>query len=206
MKKLLIVLLSLIPTTGLAQQPAAPKLPPGTYAVFETSMGTFTCELYSRQAPVAVENFIGLAEGTKKYTDPKTGKVTSGKPFYNGITFHRVIDGFMIQSGDPTGTGTGGPGYFFQNETSPGLKHDREGRLSMANSGKDRNGSQFFVTLAAKPLLDGGYTIFGQVVDGMDVVKKIGKVPTVVPAGGREKSRPTTSVVLKKVTIQRIKG
>jgi peptidyl-prolyl cis-trans isomerase A (cyclophilin A) len=100
MKKLLIVLLSLIPaTTVLAQQTAAAKLQPGTYAVFETSMGTFTCELYSRQAPVAVENFIGLAEGTKKYTDPKTGKVTSGKPFYNGITFHRVIDGFMIQSG-----------------------------------------------------------------------------------------------------------
>src|SRR5262245_6328620 len=206
MKKLLIVLLSLIPAAALAQQPAAPKLGPGTYAVFETSMGTFTCELYSRQAPVAVENFIGLAEGTKRYADPKTGKVTSVKPFYNGITFHRVIDGFMIQSGDPTGTGTGGPGYFFQNETSPGLKHDREGRLSMANSGKDRNGSQFFITLAAKPLLDGGYTIFGQVVDGMDVVKKIGKVPTVVPAGGREKSHPTTNVILKKVTIQRVKG
>src|SRR5262245_59356176 len=125
MTKLILILLL------MAQE--KPKLNPGTYAVFETSLGTFTCELFERQAPVTVQNFIGLAEGTKQYTDPKTGKVTSGKPFYNGIKFHRVIDGFMIQSGDPTGTGTGGPGYVFQNEIVQQLRHDREGRLAMAN-------------------------------------------------------------------------
>jgi peptidyl-prolyl cis-trans isomerase A (cyclophilin A) len=204
MKKLVIILSMLTATAALAQDKA--KLAPGVYAVFDTSMGTFTCELYQQQAPVTVENFIGLAEGTKRYTDPRTGKVTSGKPYYDGSLFHRVIDTFMIQSGDPTGTGMGGPGYFFQNETSPQLKHDREGRLSMANSGPNRNGSQFFVTLAPRSSLDGGYTIFGQVVSGMDVVKKIGKVPTKVPEGGRKKSRPVTDVILKKVTIQRVRS
>jgi len=202
MKKLALILV--LATTALAQE--KPKLGPGVYAVFDTSMGSFTCELYQRQAPVAVDNFIGLVEGTRHYTDPRTGKVTSGRPYYDGITFHRVIDAFMIQSGDPTGTGAGGPGYFFQLEVSPQLKHDREGRLSMANTGRpNTNGSQFFVTLAPRSLLDGKYTVFGQVVDGMDVVKKIGKVPTKTQPGGTEKSRPVTNVLLKKVTIQRVK-
>src|SRR5688572_7953786 len=107
-------------------------LRPGTYAHFETSMGNFTAELYTRQAPNTVGNFVSLVNGTKDWTHPKTGQVMKGKRFYDGLTFHRVIDGFMIQSGDPTGTGTGGPGYRFPDEFAPTLKHDREGRLSMA--------------------------------------------------------------------------
>ncbi len=180
------------------------KLKAGVYAHFETSMGAFTCELYERQAPVTVANFIGLADGTKEYKDPRTGRPTKGKPWYDNTTFHRIVDGFMIQGGDPTGTGTGEPGYKFQNETSPELKHDREGRLSMANSGPNTNGAQFFITLAPKDYLDGGYTIFGQVVEGMDVVKKIGKVPVEAGPGG-ERSKPLTPVTLKKVTIERVK-
>ena len=180
------------------------KLKAGVYAHFETSMGAFTCELYERQAPVTVANFIGLAEGTKEYKDPRTGRPTKGKPWYDNTTFHRIVDGFMIQGGDPLGNGTGEPGYIFQNETSRELKHDREGRLSMANRGPNTNGAQFFITLAPKDYLDGGYTIFGQVVEGMDVVKKIGKVPVEAGPGG-EKSKPLTPVTLKKVTIERVK-
>lgn len=171
------------------------KLPPGTYAHFQTSMGNFTCELFERQAPTTVANFIGLAEGTK----------IKGKRFYDGTVFHRVIDGFMIQGGDPTGTGAGGPGYKFADEFARGLTHNREGRLSMANSGPNTNGSQFFITLRPTSSLDGKHAVFGQVVEGMEVVKAIGKVKTIVPPGGREKSRPVTKVVLKKVAIERIK-
>jgi cyclophilin family peptidyl-prolyl cis-trans isomerase len=178
-----------------AQENAAPrKLRPGIYARFETSMGNFTCELYQFQAPNTVANFIGLAEGTK----------IKGKRFYDNTTFHRVIDRFMIQGGDPTGTGTGGPGYKFNDEIS-NLKHDREGRLSMANSGPNTNGSQFFITLGPVSQLDGKYTLFGQVVEGMEVVRQMGKVPVEVPRGGREKSHPIKPVMLKKVTIDRVK-
>ena len=174
-----------------------PKLAPGFYAVFETSMGNFTCELFQRQAPQTVDNFIALAEGTK----------TKGKPFYDGTIFHRVIDNFMIQGGDPTGAGTGGPGYFIPDEKAPGLTFAREGMLAMANAGRpNTGGSQFFITVASKQSLNGGYAIFGQVVDGMDVVKKIAKVETKLPPGGREKSRPVKNVVLKKVTIQRVRA
>ena len=206
MKKLIAMMMLsalVLTSTAIAQEKkAAATLMPGTYAVFETSMGNFTCQLFSREAPEAVSNFIGLAEGTKDYVNPKTHAKGKG-PYYNGTIFHRVIDGFMIQGGDPTGTGMGEPGYTFRNETNPNLKHDREGRLAMANRGRDTNGSQFYVTLGPKPSLDGGYTIFGQVVDGMDVVKKIGKVP--VKLQGGEMSRPVTDVILKKVTIQRVK-
>ncbi len=193
MKRLLIAALLLIAPAALAQEKAAPrKLNPGIYARFETSMGNFTCELYQFQAPNTVANFIGLAEGTK----------IKGKHFYDNTTFHRIIDRFMIQGGDPTGTGLGGPGYKFNDEIS-NLKHDREGRLSMANSGPNTNGSQFFITLGPVSQLDGKYTLFGQVVDGMDVVRKIGKVPVEVPKGGREKSDPIMPVTLRKVTIER---
>jgi peptidyl-prolyl cis-trans isomerase A (cyclophilin A) len=187
------------------QKAPAPKLPPGVYAHFQTSMGTFTCELFEKQAPIAVGNFIGLAQGTKEYTDPRTNQKVKGKPFYDGTVFHRIIDGFMIQGGDPLATGTGTPGYSFQNEISPDLKFDREGRLGMANAGvPNTNGSQFFVTLAPKDFLNGGYTVWGQVVDGMDVVKAIGKVPTKVGPGG-EKSSPIMPVRLIRVTIERVK-
>src|SRR6266571_8620500 len=133
---------------------------PGTYARFETSMGNFTVELFDQQAPNTVANFIKLSE----------------KNFYDGIIFHRVIDRFMIQGGDPTGTGRGGPGYTFADEIDPTLKHNAEGMLSMANAGPNTNGSQFFITLVPTPWLDGKHTIFGKVIKGMDVVKAIGKV------------------------------
>src|SRR5215467_12567488 len=153
----------------------------GTHAHFETSMGNFTIELFEQQAPKTVANFVKLAE----------------KNFYDGVIFHRVIDGFMIQGGDPTGTGRGGPGYQFADEFHPQLKHSSEGILSMANAGPNTNGSQFFITLTATPHLDGKHAVFGKVVEGMDVVKKIGKTPT--KAG----DRPVTDVVMKAVRIEK---
>lgn len=153
----------------------------GTHAHFETSMGNFTIELFEQQAPKTVENFVKLAE----------------KKFYDGVIFHRVIDGFMIQGGDPTGTGRGGPGYQFADEFHPQLKHNSEGMLSMANAGPNTNGSQFFITLTATPHLDGKHAVFGKVVEGIDVVKKIGKTPT--KAG----DRPATDVVMKSVKIEK---
>jgi len=177
------------------------KLPPGVYAHFQTSLGNFTCELLEKQSPVTVANFTGLAQGTKQYTDPRTKQKVTGKPYYDGTVFHRIIDGFMIQGGDPLGNGTGDPGYEFKNENSPGLTFDKEGMLAMANRGPDTNGSQFFVTLAPTQQLNGGYTIFGKVVEGMDIVHKIGKVPT----QGPERSSPVTPVKLTKVTIERVK-
>ena len=170
-----------------------------TYAKFITSKGDFTVKLFDREAPETVSNFVGLAEGTKPWKDPRTGK-TVKKPFYNGLTFHRVIDGFMIQGGCPLGTGTGGPGYQFKDEFNPGLRHDKAGMLSMANAGPGTNGSQFFVTLGPTPHLNNKHTIFGEVVSGMDVVKSIGKVKT-----GRA-DRPTTPVVMKEVKIERKDG
>lgn len=198
MKRILIVAVMLmIASAALSQEKAAPrKLNAGIYARFETSMGNFTCELYQFQAPSTVANFVDLAEGKK----------IKGKRFYDNTTFHRIIDRFMIQGGDPTGTGTGDAGYRINDEISRALKHDREGRLSMANAGRPNTaGSQFFITLAPVSQLDGKYTIFGQVVDGMDVVRSIGKVTVEIPKGGREKSHPIKSVILKKVTIERVK-
>ena len=153
----------------------------GTYAKFETTLGNFTIELFEAQTPNTVGNFVKLAE----------------KNFYDGVIFHRVIDGFMIQGGDPTGTGRGGPGYQFADEIHPQLKHTGEGILSMANAGPNTNGSQFFITLVPTPHLDGKHTVFGKVVEGMDVVRKIGKTPT---AKG---DRPVTDVVMKSVRIER---
>ena len=152
-----------------------------TFAKFETSMGNFTIELHEAEAPNTVGNFVKLAE----------------KSFYDGVIFHRVIDGFMIQGGDPTGTGRGGPGYQFADEIHPKLKHSSEGILSMANAGPNTNGSQFFITLVPTPHLDGKHTVFGKISEGMDVVKKIGKTPT---ARG---DRPVTDVVMKSVRIER---
>ena len=133
---------------------------------------------------MTVANFVGLAAGTKEWTDPKSGqKVT--RPYYNGLVFHRVIEGFMIQGGDPLGTGTGGPGYKFADEFSPKARHSKAGILSMANSGPHTNGGQFFITLAATPWLDNKHSVFGEVVDGLDVVKKIGATPRASRATGR---------------------
>ena len=164
-------------------------------------MGNFTIELFEQQAPNTVANFAGLADGTKEWKDLLTGQAVRGKPFYDGIIFHRVIDGFMIQSGDPTGTGTGGPGYRFADEIHPQLKHNSEGVLSMANSGPNTNGSQFFITLTPTPHLDGKHAVFGKVVEGMDIVRAIGKIKTRKPG-----DRPVTDVVMNKVTIERVGG
>ena len=164
------------------------------YAAFDTSMGKIVCELYPNEAPQTVTNFTGLAKGGLKWTDPKNGEVVT-RALYSGTIFHRVIPNFMIQGGDPKGNGTGGPGYQFQDEISPNLKFDKIGRLAMANAGPNTNGSQFFITVAKTPWLDGHHTIFGQVIKGQDVADKIAN------AGRGANDRPSTDIVLKQITI-----
>jgi peptidyl-prolyl cis-trans isomerase A (cyclophilin A) len=164
------------------------------HATFETSAGTFTVRLFDDKAPKTVANFVGLANGSQEWTDPKTGKPAT-RPFYDGLTFHRVIDGFMIQGGCPEGSGRGGPGYRFADEFGPGLRHEKAGLLSMANAGPNTNGSQFFITLAPTPWLDGKHAIFGEVVEGMDIIRAIGKT-----AIGPQ-DRPVKDVVINRVTI-----
>jgi peptidyl-prolyl cis-trans isomerase A (cyclophilin A) len=166
-----------------------------THATFDTSEGTFKARLFDDKAPKTVANFTGLAEGTKEWTDPKGQKVK--RPFYDGLIFHRVIPDFMLQGGCPQGDGRGGPGYKFEDEFAPGLRHDKPGLLSMANAGPNTNGSQFFVTLVPTPWLDNKHAIFGEVVEGIDVVNKIGKTPT---ARG---DRPIKDVVIHSVKIER---
>jgi len=176
--------------------PEAAAVPNGPIAVLDTSMGRITCQFYQQQAPNAVANFIALAQGTKDWTDPTSQKVQHHKPLYDGTTFHRVIPEFMIQGGDPLGTGMGGPGYSFNDEFDPGLNFDRPGRLAMANSGPNTNGSQFFVTEQAYPSLDQHYTLFGQCDDpGVQVVKAIARVPRDAD------DKPLSPVTLTKVTI-----
>jgi cyclophilin family peptidyl-prolyl cis-trans isomerase len=188
--------LLILPLTGLAQATPPPALPdaPSTTAhdepaavptgptvVFDTTMGRLTCKLFSKEAPETVANFIGLATGTKTWTDPVTQKKVTGQPFYDGTTFHRVIPNFMIQTGDPTGTGRGGSSIYgekFEDEIKATLKHTGAGVLSMANSGPNTNGSQFFITLAPTPWLDGKHTIFGRVKSGMKIVQRMGLVKT----------------------------
>jgi peptidyl-prolyl cis-trans isomerase A (cyclophilin A) len=167
------------------------------HAHFTTSEGNFTIRLFDEDAPNTVANFVGLAEGSKEWIDPKSGQRVK-RPFYDGLTFHRVIDGFMIQGGDPLGTGTGGPGYKFGDEFSPRLKHAKAGILSMANSGANTNGSQFFITLAPTPWLDNKHSVFGEIVEGMDVVKKIGAAPTSKPG-----DRPLKAITLQSVQVVR---
>jgi peptidyl-prolyl cis-trans isomerase A (cyclophilin A) len=166
------------------------------YAHFTTSEGKFTIQLYDQDAPKTVENFVGLATGAKEWTDPRTGRKSTA-PYYNGTVFHRVIDGFMIQGGDPLGQGTGGPGYKFADEFHPKRRHDKAGVLSMANSGPNTNGGQFFVTLAPTPWLDNKHSVFGEVSEGMDVVKKIGSTPTSKPG-----DRPAKPITIESVTIE----
>ena len=193
-KPLLVAALLLSASIGTAAETPEKKGP--VYATLKTSMGDIVIQLFEDKAPKTVANFIGLASGTKEWTDPKTGEKVK-RPLYNGTIFHRVIPGFMIQGGDPLGKGFGGPGYKFGDEFHPKARHDRAGILSMANSGPGTNGSQFFVTLAPTPHLDNRHTVFGEVVEGLDVVKKIGKVRT----GAQD--RPATDVVINKVTIER---
>jgi peptidyl-prolyl cis-trans isomerase A (cyclophilin A) len=170
----------------------------GTYAVFSTTEGTITVRLFEADAPVTVKNFIELAEGAREWVHPATGKKSTDKLFH-GTIFHRVIPDFMIQGGDPAGNGMGGPGYRFQDETK-GSPHsfDKPGKLAMANSGPNTNGSQFFITVAATPWLTGNHTIFGEVVEGQEIVDKI----SLVPRGGQDK--PKKPVVLESVVIERV--
>ena len=173
-------------------------LAPGTYAVFNTTEGKITVRLFESEAPKTVKNFIELAEGQKEWTHPTTRAKSSDK-LYHGTIFHRVIPDFMIQGGDPAGNGMGGPGYRFEDETS-GSKHkfDKPGKLAMANSGPNTNGSQFFITTANTDWLTGKHTIFGEVVEGQEIATKI----SLVPRGGQDK--PKTPVVLQSVVIERV--
>ena len=174
---------------------------PGLYAHFATNQGNFTAELNEAEAPITAANFAGLAEGSIEWTDPKTGKKEK-KPYYDGLTFHRIIDNFMIQGGCPLGTGTGGPGFHIKDEINK-LKHDKAGVLAMARtSAPNSAGSQFYITVTATTFLDGQqppYVVFGQVTEGVDVVQKIGKTPT-MPG-----DRPIKPVVINKIRIERVK-
>ena len=161
-------------------------MPNETYAAFDTTEGKFKVKLFADKAPKTVENFVSLADGTK-----------TGKPFYDGTIFHRVIPGFMIQGGDPEGTGRGGPGYKFADEFHSSLKHSKPGILSMANAGPNTNGSQFFITVDATPWLDNKHSIFGEVTEGYDVVQKISKVPR------NAQDRPLQEVKINSVRIEK---
>lgn len=185
---------------ALCAVPLLPAVPtdPGLYAVFETSEGSFTAKLFFEEVPNTVANFASLAKGTRNWIDPETGLVHTNEPYYDGTIFHRVIDGFVIQGGDRLGTGTGGPGYRFRDEFDPALRHDKAGILSMANSGADTNGSQFFVTDAATPNLDDKHSVFGEVVEGLAVVQAIAEVTT------DSNDRPVEDVVLQSVTIHAV--
>lgn len=174
------------------------ELKPGVYAIFETTLGDITCRLFPEKAPKTVDNFVGLANGTKESADSKT-RQQEKKRFYDGLIFHRVIPNFMIQGGCPQGTGTGGPGYKFEDEFSKDLGFDRPGKLAMANSGPGTNGSQFFITLAQTDWLNQKHTIFGEVVKGQEVVDKIAAVPR------DRQDRPQTQVVMNAVRIEEVK-
>lgn len=165
------------------------------YAIFETSMGTIRLRLFPSEAPKTVENFVGLATGAKEWKDPATGEKVK-RPLYDGTVFHRVIPEFMIQGGDPLGNGTGGPGYTFEDEFGSGRKFEKPGLLAMANAGPNTNGSQFFITEVATPWLNNRHTIFGEVIEGMEVVKAIAN------ADRGPGDRPKTDIVLESVKIE----
>jgi len=168
----------------------------GLYAVLETTQGEIIARLEEEKTPETVSNFVGLATGEKEYTDPRNKK-QSNEPFYNGTVFHRVIPNFMVQCGDRTGTGTGGPGYRFNDEFHPSLRHTEAGIFSMANSGPNTNGSQFFITVAATPWLDNKHSVFGKVVKGLEVAIGISKAPT----GAQDK--PREEIRIERVRIVR---
>ena len=184
-----LILFAALAVPALAQEPTA---------IIETTMGNLRCKLFPKEAPKTVANFIGLADGTKDWTNPATGQKKHGVPLYSGTIFHRVIPNFMIQGGDPLGTGVGDPGYKFEDEIVPSLTFDRPGRLAMANAGPGTNGSQFFITEVATPWLNGHHTIFGQCDEAsVELVKKIARVPK--GAG----DTPATPVRITKIVIER---
>jgi peptidyl-prolyl cis-trans isomerase A (cyclophilin A) len=213
MRKLIVAVIALTSVAAISQTksatPPAAKKPasassaaaPAPEAIIDTTSGKLTCTLFPKKAPIGVANFIGLANGTKDWTNPSTQRKMHGVPLYNGTIFHRVIPQFMIQGGDPMGSGQGDGGYKFKNETSPDLTFDRPGRLAYANAGPDTNGSQFFITEVPYPSLDGNYTIFGQCDEpSIELVKKIARMPR----NGNDK--PDTPVKINKITILHARG
>lgn len=187
MKKIILLLANLLLTLCVTTTYAE-------IAIINTSQGIITCELFKKDAPHTVENFVGLATGTKEFKDPTTNEMVK-RPFYNGLTFHRVISGFMIQGGDPLGTGMGGPGYQFANENT-NASFSKPGVLAMANAGPNTNGSQFFITVAPTEHLQGGYNVFGQVISGQEVADKISNTAK------DSQDKPMTPVVINSITIQ----
>ena len=190
------------PPTPDPSKPSAAKYGPGIYAHFTTTNGNFIVKFFDKEAPETVANFVGLAEGKKAWTDPRTGRQIR-RPYYRNVLFHRIIPGFMIQGGDPEGTGMGGPGYTFEDEIVPSLRHNKPGIVSMANRGPDTNGGQFFITVAPYPSLDGKYSIFGEVVEGLNNVVAMSKVQTTGPRGDPP-NKPLKDVVINNVRIERV--
>lgn len=191
-----LVLASFLAIVAASVIAAAQEKKQPLYATLKTSMGDIVVVLFEDKAPKTVANFVGLAEGTKEWTDPSTRERVK-RPLYNGTIFHRVIPGFMIQGGDPLASGAGGPGFRFEDEFHPDLKHSKAGILSMANAGPNTNGSQFFITHKATPWLDGRHSVFGEVVKGQEVLVAIGNVPR------DSRDRPLKEVELKEVIISR---
>jgi peptidyl-prolyl cis-trans isomerase A (cyclophilin A) len=193
-----ILLLGGAPAAGFAEEakkPAERKAPKSVNATIQTTQGDIVLKLFPDRAPKTVENFVGLANGSKAWKQPGSGKKMEGTPLYNDTIFHRVIPGFMIQGGDPAGNGTGGPGYQFEDETKPSDNFDKPGILAMANAGPNTNGSQFFITVKPTPWLNSRHTIFGEVTSGMDVVEKIVNAPR------DEMDRPREAIKIKKIKI-----
>ena len=194
-----LVAISLLVFVPLATAQDIKGLDPGLYAHFDTSAGEFTVELFQKEAPKTVGNFVNLATGRQDWRHPVTGEVHKDTPYYDGIVFHRVIPEFMIQTGDPSGTGSGGPGYTIADEFSEGLRHGREGVVSMANKNvPDSGSSQFFITLAATRNLDGKHAIFGRVVKGIGIIRRIGQVRVDM------RDKPVRDVTINKVTVLQV--
>lgn len=193
-KQSLFIAFVVVLTTIACKKTEESNLPDGLYAEFETNYGDFTAELNYKKAPLTVSSFVSLAEGTSTAVDEKY----KGIKYFDGLKFHRVVEGFVIQGGDPEGTGGGGPGYEFPNETDTGLNHGSKGILSMANAGPDTNGSQFFVTLNQTPSLDGGYSVFGKVIEGQEIVDSIGQVEV------GQRDVPVKDVIMNHVKIVRV--
>jgi peptidyl-prolyl cis-trans isomerase A (cyclophilin A) len=194
LKKMLVLAAFLVALGGITTDAQEKKGP--LYATLKTSAGDMVVLLFEDKAPKTVANFVSLATGTKEWTDPKSRQQVK-RPLYNGTIFHRVIPDFMIQAGDPLGNGTGGPGFRFEDEFHPELKHSKAGILSMANAGPNTNGSQFFITMKATPWLDGRHSVFGEVVKGQEVVSAIANMPR------DSRDKPLKDVVLREVVISR---
>ena len=194
-----LVTISLLVFVAFATAQDIKDLDPGLYAHFDTTAGEFTVELFQKKAPKTAGNFVNLATGRQDWRHPVTGEIHKDTPYYDGIIFHRVIPEFMIQTGDPGGTGSGGPGYTIADEFGEGLRHGREGVVSMANKNVPNSGSaQFFITLASTRQLDGKHAIFGRVAKGIGIIRRIGQVRVDM------RDKPVRDVTINKVTILRV--